>query len=167
MKRVIYRRSVALALTGIALLLTACSASSASGSASTTTSSPKITTTTLHYVPQYVIVAGHRVLMPTEKDHAPISTTTGVGQNIVITGKGFAPYTLYAANVTPIVFTNLTSVTQVVRFHHFPNISKSPPIPPGRSWSFSYGALISLVYSNVSGSHLGQLYIGTCPPNCG
>jgi hypothetical protein len=158
------RRAVALG--ALALALAGCSA----GSATQTTSSSTTlgtTTTTAHYVPQYVIVGGHiRVLIPTEQDHAPINTATGVGQNVVITTRGFAPYTLYAMSKTPIVFTNLTDVTQIVRFHDFPNVAQSPPIRPGRSWSFSYNAVIVVVYSNRSDSELGQLHIGTCPPNC-
>lgn len=160
-------RAAALAGLALALALAGCSGSHTAASTTASSTTLEITTTTVHYVPQYVSVGGHKVLIPTEEHHEPIDRVNGVGQNVIITAKGFEPFELYAQNKTPIVFTNLTDTTEVVRFHHFPNITKSPPIRPGRSWSFEYNAAITLVYGNPRGTHLGQLYIGLCPPYCG
>jgi len=162
------RRAAALAVLVVSLALAGCSSNSAGSTTSSSSSTTQeITTTTAHYVAQYVNVGGHKVLLPTENGHEPITSATAIGQNIIITTKGFEPSKLYAASLTPIVFTNLTDVTQVVHFHAFPNIVNSRPIRPGRSWSFRYSKVIVLVYGSRSGSSLGLLYIGTCPPNCG
>ncbi|MGO8876520.1 MAG: hypothetical protein ACLQNG_12255 [Acidimicrobiales bacterium] len=166
MTRTARRHRVALAVTVLSVVLAGCSA----GGAGTTTqpsTTLAITTTTVHYVPQYVSVGGHQVLVPTENDHVPISSATGIGQNVIITASGFEPAKLYAASGVPIVFTNLTDVTQVVHFHDFPTIDNSKPISPGGSWSFHYGAVVNVVYGSRAGSSLGLLYIGSCPPNCG
>jgi hypothetical protein len=149
------------------LLLGGCSASTSASPDSTTSSTVLITTTTVHYVPRYVSVGGHTVQMPTEEHHEPVTAYSGFGQNIILTTKGFEPYKLYALSTAPIVFTNLTDATQEVVFYHFPNVAHSGPIPPGGSYTLRYPAAISLVYGNRSGSELGRLYIGGCPPNCG
>ncbi|MGC9961453.1 MAG: hypothetical protein ABSE47_06070 [Acidimicrobiales bacterium] len=157
----------ALAALALCIALGACSAGTGSSSATTSSTTLGITTTTVNYVPQYVTVAGRKVLVPTEDHHEPISGYSSFGQNVIITAHGYEPHKLYAANITPIVFTNLTAATQVVYFHHFPNVSKSRPIRPGSSWSFSYPAAIVVAYGNRTGSWLGLLYIGGCPPQCG
>jgi hypothetical protein len=155
---------------GVGLLLAGCSTATAASNATSTSSTPStvlITTTTVHYVPTYVSVGGHKVLMPTEKDHEPINAYSAFGQNVIITAKGFEPSKLYAADTAATVFTNLTDTTQEVVFYHFPNAANSGPIPPGGSYSLHYGGAIALVYGNRSGHDLGHLYIGGCPPNCG
>jgi hypothetical protein len=151
----------------LGLVLTGCSAPTAAPTSSTTPSTVLITTTTVHYVPRYVTVGGHAVLMPTEKGHEPITAYSAFGQNIIITTKGFEPSKLYAAATAPIVFTNLTDTTQEVVFHDFPNVANSGPIPPGKSYSLHYSDAINLGYGNRSESENGLLYIGGCPPNCG
>lgn len=166
MTRTARRRRVALAVAVLSFLLAGCSA----GAAGTTTqpsTTLAITTTTIHYVPQYVSVGGHQVLVPTENNHVPIGSSTGIGQNVIITTSGSEPAKLYAASGVPIVFTNLTDATQVVHFRDFPTVAKSKPIAPGRSWSFQYGAVVNVTYGIGSGSSSGLLYIGSCPPNCG
>lgn len=152
---------------GVALLLAGCSTATAASNATSTSSTVLITTTTVHYVPTYVSVGGHRVLLPTEKDHEPISAYSAFGQNVIITATGFEPSKLYAADTAATVFTNLTDTTQEVVFYHFPNVANSGPIPPGGSYSLHYSAAIALVYGNRSGHDVGHLYIGGCPPNCG
>jgi hypothetical protein len=162
------RSRIAAALTIVsAIVLAGCSSGTAASTTSSTSTTLPITTTTVHYVPHYLVIAGHRVLMPTEAGHEPITAANGIGQNVVITKDGFEPHALYAKNKTPIVYTNLTAVRQVVRFYDFPDLAQSPPISPGMSWSFRYDAAIDLGYGNASGSAHGLLYIGTCPPNCG
>jgi hypothetical protein len=148
----------------VTVALAACSSSA--GGAPTTTAPVKITTTTVHYVPRYVIVAGHRVKLPVEEHNDPISSYSSFGQNVIITKGGFAPHKLYAQSKTSIVFTNLTDKVQEVIFHDFPNVSSSGPIRPAGSFSFQYQAAINVGYSNRSGSWGGLLYIGGCPPNC-
>jgi hypothetical protein len=126
-----------------------------------------ITTTTIHYVPRYVTVGGHSVLLPTEEHHEPITGYSGFGQNIIVTAEGFSPSKLYAVSTAPIVFTNLTDTAQEVVFYHFPNVANSGQIASGGSYSLHYTAAIALVYGNRSGSETGHLYIGACPPSCG
>jgi hypothetical protein len=125
-----------------------------------------VTTTTLDVVPRYVSVGGHDVLMPTEEHHDAITAYSAFGQNVIITSTGFEPWKLYALSKTPIVFTNLTDVTQEVVFYHFPDVAHSGSIPPGGSYSFSYSAAMALVYGNHGGTDTGHLYIGGCPPSC-
>lgn len=149
----------------LAIGLAGCSSNTTSDP--TTSSSPHITTTTVHYVPRFVRVAGREVLVPTEQGHEPINAETSFGQNVIITATGFQPFKLYAAASTPIVFTNLTDSTQVVEFYDFPSLKDSKPIPPGMAWSFEYSGAINIGYGNRAGSHLGRLYIGGCPPSCG
>jgi hypothetical protein len=160
------RRGWALGVLSVALALAGCSTTTAA-STTTTPSTVEITTTTVHSVPQYVTVGGHKVLVPTENHHEPINSYSSFGQNVIITSKGFEPYKLYAASSTPIVFTNLTSKVQDVHFYHFPNLANSGPIPSGGSFSMKYDAAIDIVYGNRTGTLLGHLYIGGCPPTCG
>jgi hypothetical protein len=157
------RRAAALAVLALSVAAAGCSTSSAT---STTTTTQALTPTTVHYVPHFVTVAGHKVLLPTENGHVPINSYSSFGQNVIITSKGFEPFKLYAASKTPIVFTNLTASAQTVHFYDFPSLKNSPSIAPGRSWSFSYNAAINLGYGNPSGTEVGHLYIGGCPPNC-
>lgn len=161
-------RAGAVALLALALMLAGCSASTAApGSTTTTSATPLITTTTVHYTPTYVTVGGRAVLVPTEANHEPITSESGEGQNIIITIKGFEPLKLFARDSAPVVFTNLTDVTQEVVFYNFPNVANSGAIAPGGAYTLHYSALISLAYGNRSGSDVGHLYIGTCPPYCG
>jgi hypothetical protein len=150
----------------LAVSLTGCSF----GHADTTDPTPTIdiTTTTVHYVPHYVTVGGHRVLMPTEEHHEPIEAYSNFGQNVVITDEGFEPSELYAQSRTPIVFTNLTDRTQVIVFYHFFSSAnhRTKPIPPGETFSFSTRFAINLVYSNPAKTSTGHLHIGGCPPDC-
>jgi hypothetical protein len=148
----------------VIVALAACS--SGAGGTPTTTAPVKITTTTVRYVPHYVIVAGHRVKLPVEEHNDPISAYSAFGQNVIITNGGFAPHKLYARSKTPIVFTNLTDKVQEVVFHDFPSLSSSGPIKPAGSFSFEYTAVINVGYGNRSGSWGGLLYIGGCPPDC-
>jgi hypothetical protein len=121
----------------------------------------EITTTTIHYVPAYVTVGHHKVLMPVEAHNEPIQPYSGIGQNIIITKAGFEPDKLYALPQYPIVFTNLTNHTQVVKIYNFPNEPKPESIPPGGKFSFRYDAQISLIYGNGAGNWHGHLYIDT------
>lgn len=158
---------IAVAL-GLALVLAGCSTSTSASTTSTTTttSTPLITTTTIHYVPRYVSVGGRTVLLPTEEHHEPITAYSAFGQDVIITNTGFEPSKLYALSKIPIVFTNLTDSTQEVVFYHSPTVATSGPIRPGGSYGFLYNATIALVYGNRTGSRLGHLYIGGCPPSC-
>ncbi len=158
-------RSAAAGSLALVVLLAGCSSSAPSDP--TTSTSPRITTTTVHYVPRYVRVGGHEVLVPTEQGHEPVNPQTGFGQNIEITAAGFRPLKLYAAASTPIVFTNMTDRTQVVVFYDFPGLKQSRPIASGTTWSFQYSGAINLGYGNRSGSQTGRLDIGGCPPSCG
>jgi hypothetical protein len=171
MTRVNRRAAVALGAMalGVGLVLAGCSTNTAASTSSTTTtpSTALITTTTVGYVARYVSVGGHRVLLPTEEHHEPITAYSGFGQNVVITAKGFEPSKLYASSKAPVVFTNLTDLTQEVVFYHFPTVANSGPIPPGESYSLRYAAAIALVYGNRTGIDHGHLYIGGCPPSCG
>jgi hypothetical protein len=159
------RWTAALTVLALAFAVAGCSTNTAASPNSSSTTR-EITTTTVHYVPTYVTVGGRKLVIPTENGHEPINSYSSFGQNVVITAKGFEPYKLYAASSTSIVFTNLTSTIQEVKFSHFPNVKTSGPILPGRSFSMKYDAAIALVYSNRTGSSLGHLYIGGCPPNC-
>lgn len=150
----------------LALALASCSSTS-DPLGSTSTTEATVTTTTTPYVPRYVHVDGHRVLLPTEQGHSPIGPDSGIGQNVIITASGFEPATLYSFSDEPIVFTNLTDVTQIVYFHDFPNLKRTKPIAPGAAWSFTYAASINVGYGNRSDSKFGQLRIGDCPPECG
>lgn len=155
-------RSSALAAAACAVLLALCAgcASTAQPTPSTTTSTaPDITTTTVHYVPTYVTVGKHKVLIPVEAHNEPISVSSSVGQNIIITKTGFEPEKLYAVHNLPIVFTNLTDETQVVKIYDFPKVPKPEAIPPGGTFSFRYGGQISLLYGNGSGTLRGHLYV--------
>jgi hypothetical protein len=159
-------RAGALAIISLGLALAGCSASTAASTSSTTTT-PLITTTTIHYVPTYVSVGGHKVLLPTEAHHEPITGYSAEGQNIIITTHGFEPSKLYASRTAPVVFTNLTDGTQEVVFYSFPTVANSGGIAPGGSYTLHYSASITLAYGNRSGSDVGHLYIGLCPPFCG
>jgi hypothetical protein len=148
-----------------ALMLAVCGGCSTQAQSAPTSTSPsttlEITTTTVHYVPTYVTVGHRKVLMPVEAHNEPIRAYSNTGQNIIITKAGFEPDKLYALPQYPIVFTNLTDHTQVVKIYNFPNEPEPEAIPPGGKFSFRYDAQISLAYGNGSGTWHGHLYIDT------
>jgi hypothetical protein len=163
-RRLSVRSSIAAAAAGAVLLAfcAGCSSTAApSGPSTTNSTTPDVTTTTVHYVPTYVTVGKHRVLMPVEAHNEPISPDSSQGQNIIITSAGFEPNKLYAVHNYPIVFTNLTDETQVVKIYDFPDVPKPEAIPAGGTFSFRYDAQISLLYGNESGTWRGHLYIDT------
>jgi hypothetical protein len=162
------RLAVVSAVLALAGLLAGCATNNAASTTSTSTSTTlEITATTVHYVPQYVSIAGHTILMPTEEHHEPIQAYSNFGQNVIITNVGFEPSKLYAAGTSPVVFWNLTDTTQEVVFYHVPGTANSGPIAPGGHYSFHYKYASALVYGNKSGSDVAHLYIGMCPPACG
>jgi hypothetical protein len=143
-----------------AVLLAFCAGcASTAATEPTTTSTTPATTTTVHYVPTYVTVDHHKVLLPVEAHNVPISPYNAEGQNIIITNTGFEPHRLFAVHAYPIVFTNLTDNTQVIKFYNFPNLPKPEVIPPGGNFSFRYGSQIALGYGNAAGSWRGLVYI--------
>jgi hypothetical protein len=142
----------------------ACSTpSSAAGTRQTTSTFLQISTTTIPYVPHYMTVAGHKVLIPVESHNEPVSSYSNAGQSIIFTANGFAPAKLYASHTKPIVFTNLTSKAIVVKFYDWPNYPKPFVVPAGGTYAVHYDAQISLAYALVTGKDLGRLYIDTLP----
>ena len=99
------RRAAALAVLALSVAAAGCSTSSAT---STTTTTQALTPTTVHYVPHFVTVAGHKVLLPTENGHVPINSYSSFGQNVIITSKGFKA--LGQREVDPALYTELTHI---------------------------------------------------------
>jgi len=79
----------------------------------------------------------------------PIRADFDTGQQVVITRHGFEPAQLSATIGQPVVWTNVSGVSQEITIV---GLIHSPPIPPGAQfvWTPNFGG--SIAYRSASGS---------------
>jgi hypothetical protein len=153
------------------LVLTGCSSTNAGGP--TGQSGHATSTTAPHFrseLPgaealangqEYLIVAGKRIILPTEDGGAPVDPVRSMGQNVLLTSRGPWPGQLFARSSSPVVFTNLTNVTVKITFVSSPvKPFVVPPTGGMRSWKPS--GLISVAYEDSRGGQ-GNLTVDAFP----
>jgi hypothetical protein len=80
------------------------------------------------------------------KKPCPAKNPPGVGHCILITSHGFDPNTLVAPMGIDITWKNLSTRPVSVVFTNYYKPLNSGPIPPGGTWKFHAGELVSIVY---------------------
>jgi hypothetical protein len=98
-----------------------------------------------------VTVGGRSVAVPTEIGTTPIAPTLDEGQQVIMAAGGLLPARLYSRPGVAVVWTNLTDQTERVIFDLLP--VRSPPIPPGGSFSYTSLSSQSIAYHTSSGQH--------------
>jgi hypothetical protein len=124
---------------------------STSSSSSASTPSSASTTTTGSKLDQGDVVPApsSSTTVPHERGVRPIDPTVDNGQQILITGSGFVPAQLFADVTEPVVWTNLSGVTQRITFDVFPVVS--PPIPPGAQFVWQPSTTLDIGYHSAAG----------------
>jgi plastocyanin len=148
----------AIAVSVLASTLAGCGkteAKSATPPAPATSTTTKTTTTTTKTAttidPGHVVPAAPGpTTLPTEDAITPIRQDFDTGQQVVITAHGFEPLELSATIGQPVVWTNISGMTQQITIV---GLIRSPRIPPGAQfvWTPNFGG--SIAYHSATGSH--------------
>jgi hypothetical protein len=119
-----------------------------STSSSTTSGGTQASTT--YYSKGQIISRSPTVPAPKQSSGYAVSKDIQSGQQILIYQAGFWPNQLYANELVPVVWTNMTKVTQTVSIVGIG--VKSPPIPPGDQWEWKTTGGGVLAYRSAVGS---------------
>lgn len=134
----------------------AASCSSSTKTAASTSTEPSTTTSipATPIPPGTVTINGQSVTVPTNVPNQAIPSSTGTGQNVIITDKGMLPHQLFVNSTKPIVFTNLTNKPVSLR-PVYGTYFNSGPIQPGGTYTFTPSFTVNIPY--VSSTHFKAL----------
>ena len=109
-------------------------------------------------------INGKRILVPTERGTRPIQADQDDGQQIIISTNGFLPEDLFATEGYAVIWTNLTTVPQRIKFTNSEPRFWSPWIPAGGHWSYKPLHAMSFTYASTTGMK-GTFYSAPDTPN--
>jgi hypothetical protein len=94
----------------------------------------------------------------------PIDPNFDFGQRIVIGRTAVRPLWLVSQVHRPVVFQNRSRSRQVLVFDNYGTL-RSPPIPPGGSWSFTPTTPVSIVYHSATNPRIsGKIQVTLVEP---